>query len=107
MTLWDLASGDRVRSWAGHSGAVTTLQALSGQLLVSTALDAATRVWALDTGRLVAGFDGEGAILACGWGGDPPNIAAAEGTGRVHLLRLDTPIDERMWTNGHTELPRL
>jgi WD40 repeat protein len=92
LVLWDLAGGDRLRSWVGHSGVVTALQALPGGLLVSTALDGATRVWSLDTQRLTAGFDGEGGILTCGWGGDPPLIAAAEGTGRVHLLRLHIPI---------------
>jgi WD40 repeat protein len=93
LALWNLAGGHRVRSWEGHAAAVTTLQALPGELLVSTALDGATRVWAFSTTRLVAGFDGEGSILACGWGGDPPAIAAAEGTGRVHLLRLERTID--------------
>jgi WD40 repeat protein len=96
---WDLTTGGKVRSLPGHSGEVTSVEALPGGKLVSTGQDGIIHVWALDTGCLEASFEGDGAILACAFGGDPPTIVAAEATGSVHLLHLKTLSRQRRQAN--------
>jgi len=50
--LWDLASGDLVRSFLGHNGAVYDLDFdASGEVLASASADETVKIWSVATGQ--------------------------------------------------------
>ncbi|HSS52488.1 MAG TPA: TIR domain-containing protein [Thermoanaerobaculia bacterium] len=58
MELWDVETGETLRSFAGHSGDVGVVAALDGRCAVSGSSDRALRVWELDTGELLRVMEG-------------------------------------------------
>ncbi|HEX4963162.1 MAG TPA: TIR domain-containing protein [Thermoanaerobaculia bacterium] len=58
MELWDLETGETLRSFAGHSASVQVVAALDGRRAVSGSFDGTLRVWELDTGELLRILEG-------------------------------------------------
>ena len=52
IRCWAVADGTELRTFTGHSGAVSSLS-VSGQTLVSGAADSTVRVWNLQTGAII------------------------------------------------------
>jgi WD40 repeat protein len=52
-------------------------------------MDNTLKVWDLSDGRVLAGFDCEGVLLACAITSDRQTIVAGDAGGGVHFLRLE------------------
>lgn len=64
--LWDATTGEEIRQFAGHAGAITTVQfSADGKRLISGAVDETVRVWDVESGTEVMRFDGHtGGVLS-------------------------------------------
>jgi WD40 repeat protein len=90
IRLWNIASGEELRSFAGHLASVTTLALMpEGDRLVSASLDQTLKVWDLDSGELVTHFSGDGGFTACAVAPDG-TIIAGESSGKIHFLQMVT-----------------
>jgi WD40 repeat protein len=90
IRLWDIASGEELRSITSHSASVTALALMpEGDRFVSASLDQTLKVWDLASGELVTHFSGDGGFTTCVVA---PNgtIIAGEGSGRIHFLHMVT-----------------
>jgi RNA polymerase sigma factor (sigma-70 family) len=87
VRLWDPATGNELRRFAGHEGWVFSVAfSLDGQTLASGGKDRTIRVWAVATGkqlRRLAGHSGQVTCVAYAPGG---NLLASKGDD--HTLRL-------------------
>jgi uncharacterized membrane protein YgcG len=88
VEVWDLATGVRVHSLAGHSGSVDCVAALPGDLLASGSSDNLVRLWNAGTGAYVATLEGhryaEGGVHALAALPDG-RLASASGDGTARL----------------------
>ncbi|MDG2126952.1 MAG: hypothetical protein P8K08_03090 [Fuerstiella sp.] len=74
IRLWDVASGNPVRTLQGHQATVTGLRFdVDGTRLFSASLDKSVRVWSLESGELVGRLDAPSAVNAV------ELVAAADG----------------------------
>jgi WD40 repeat protein len=60
-----------------------------GRRAISASGDLTLIVWDLERGDVVAMFSGDGWMSACAVAPDGMTIVAGEGSGRVHVLRLE------------------
>jgi len=84
VILWDFSTGDVLKTWDAHAGAVTAIRfAEGGSLLLSGGDDAAVKLWSPTDGKLVAELKGHAAgirDLAVKPGGRGVLSASADGT---------------------------
>ncbi|MBA7538185.1 hypothetical protein ES705_30459 [subsurface metagenome] len=64
ITLWDIKTGEELKSFTGHTGPVRFLTTTAdGKHIISNSIDSTTRLWNIETGKeiaMLAGFkDGE------------------------------------------------
>lgn len=88
--MWELASGQDVRTLKGHTRAVTAVEVTpDGKLAISASLDHTVKVWELMSGREVAAFAADARMTALAVGRDGLTIATGDYSGRMHFLRLE------------------
>ena len=89
LRVWDLESGQVLRTLQGHVDAVNCMTITpDGSRVVSGSHDETMRLWDLESGEEVATFTGESGINGCAVAPDGQTIVAGERSGRVHFLRL-------------------
>ena len=90
LKVWDLESGQKLRTLVGHSGSVTGVAVTGdGRRAVSASGDNTLKVWDLKRGTAIAGFTCDGAALHFVFVG-PDRIFGGDYGGRVYYLRLET-----------------
>ena len=72
-----------------------------GRSAISGSEDGTVRVWNLTTGHVRATYHADAAVTSCAVSADGRTLAAGDGSGQVHLLRLEDAAAE----SGGPELP--
>jgi WD40 repeat protein len=89
VALWDLAAGDRLRSFGEHVGSVRWLVLLDDERLATAGDDLKVRLWNLNTGERLRTLDGATLILnGLAVGPNPGSLIAGCLDGRI--LAWDT-----------------
>ena len=88
--MWNLKTGNDVRTLEGHSGAVraVTVTPEGGQVL-SASDDRTLKVWDLDSGSCLATFTADAPLKACAVAKDGVSVVAGDASGTVHFLTLE------------------
>jgi len=95
--VWDLESGDELRTLAGHTGWVNGVAVSGdGRRAISASSDQTLKVWDVESGEEIATFTCDGAALCCVFA-SLTKIVAGDAGGRVHFLEL---ISERKESKG-------
>ncbi len=90
IKIWDLASGQEVKTLSGHMGWVVDVAvSMDGQRLVSACIDGTLKIWNLRTQKVIASFKGDSRLYTCAIAADGVTVAAGDGLGRVHFLRME------------------
>ncbi|MGE5186281.1 MAG: hypothetical protein ACM31C_29705, partial [Acidobacteriota bacterium] len=104
-TLWDAASGRRVRVLAGHAAAVNTAMfSPDGKYVVTTSQDTTAWLWETDTARVVARWHGHrGGVASAAFDPRGERVATASdgGDAIVWSVRPQEPV---VWLTGHRNL---
>jgi WD40 repeat protein len=88
--MWDLDSGQCLRSLQGHSDMVTAVAVAGRGRAVSASSDRTLRLWNLDSGRCLAVFPWHNPLAAVAVTPDPPYIVVAgDSQGNVLFLRIE------------------
>ena len=91
LGVWDLETGRRLRTLAGHLDSVWGVAlGADERLAVSDPEDKSLKLWDLETGRIIATFSCHSATKCCAFDGNR-NIIAGDHAGRVHFLSNRTP----------------
>ena len=53
ITIWNVDSGERIRTLIGHSKTIQTLKMLSNNLMASGSFDNTIQIWNVDCGECV------------------------------------------------------
>lgn len=90
--LWDTDTGELVRQFVGHEGAVVQVQfSPNGRWLVSGSLDETVRLWDVQTGAEIRRFDGHtGGVLSVDFSGDGRYIVSGASDGTVKVWDSET-----------------
>lgn len=94
VRLWDLRSGEIVRSLIGHADCISCLK-FDLQNIVTGSLDKTVRVWDLRIGSAVQVFEYSSPILSLDF--DSKNIAVSDGSSQVHIFDR---IKSKYWDCG-------
>jgi WD40 repeat protein/class 3 adenylate cyclase len=89
--LWDVASGDLVRQFAGHTGAIRTARiSRDGSYLLTASADGTARLWNIASGELVRFFadDGGQPVTAAAITPDGQTVAIGSADGTI----VQTPV---------------
>lgn len=92
INLWDLNTGKKIGSFAGHKGAVQSLSfSPDGRILASGSWDRTIKLWNIVTGKQVASLAGSsGEILSVAFSPDGKYLAGGGGDEKVRLWNLGT-----------------
>jgi WD40 repeat protein len=105
LTVWDLDRGVQLHTMVGHSDHVAILLATSRRALAMSTTgdtlgvvpgitaDRGLKLWDLERGIHLAGFNGESLITAAAITPDERTVVAGEESGQVHLLRLELAVE--------------
>ena len=118
VSLWDAISGARVRSFTGHTGAITAVAWINrneGSSITNYVLDGSedgtARIWDVSNGTLVRSLDAQaGPVAAVAWS---PNtdwsvaIGYADGSIRIWLAKDVWPGDAQTASHGAQSLPSI
>lgn len=83
VRLWDLRSGDIVRSLVGHSDSISCLK-FDLQNIVTGSLDQTVRVWDLRVGSTVQVLEYSSPIISLDF--DSKNIVVSDGSSQIHIF---------------------
>jgi len=90
VRLWDVTRGQEVICLKGHEKPVTSVAMTpDGKYAASGDDGGALHVWDLLTGRCLAEFRGDGAIMACAITADGRTITASEASGKIYFLVVE------------------
>lgn len=90
LRMWELESGRETAVLDGIGDTITAvLVSQDGRYAVATAADGFLSVWDLADLCLVARFRGDSWLTACAISDDGETIVCGEGSGRVHILKLE------------------
>jgi WD40 repeat protein len=89
--LWDIQTGERLRTFTGHTqGVLEVAFSSDGRYVLTSGEDRTARLWETGTGRQVRTFAGYGnTISAIAVSPDDRHIAIADSGGAVQLATLD------------------
>jgi WD40 repeat protein len=88
LRVWNLESGQTVRTLEGHTDAVQGVAVTpDGHRAVSASRDRTLRVWDLQSVKEITTFTGEDRIFSCAFAQDGRTIIAGSESGRVHFLQ--------------------
>ena len=88
--LWDLESGQSLRTLEGHSSSVYRVAITpDGRRAVSTSDDNTLRVWDLASGKELALLTADGPMAPCAVSLDGRTIVAGDATGNMHILKME------------------
>jgi WD40 repeat protein len=87
IQLWNVASGERVQTLSGHSGAVMSVVFLpDGDTLASGSTDGTVRLWHVRSGQVIAMLPGEiGTILSVSLSADGHTLACGSAEGAIEV----------------------
>ena len=89
MQVWDLETGEDLRTVTGHSGyGCGVAVAPGGKRAVFGFMNKTLEVWELETGALLASFTCDGIPSHFAFAGDD-EVVAGDALGTVHFLRLE------------------
>jgi WD40 repeat protein len=107
LRLWDLESGQTLRTLEGHTGWVWAVAVTpDGSRAISASRDHTLRLWDPESGKEIAIFIGDGEMLSCAVAPDGRTIIAGGSSGPVHFLRL-VEADETKPVPGDAKIPLL
>jgi hypothetical protein len=90
LRVWDLESGQTLRTLQGHTAGVNAVALTpDGRRVVSSSHDNTLRVWNLEDGKELVTFTIDVNVTSCGAALDNRIIVAGDWLGRVHFLRLE------------------
>jgi WD40 repeat protein len=84
--VWDLETGETLRTLEGHSGGVNAAAVVDGRRAVSASYDGTLRVWDLETGETLTVVTLEAPVWAVAVGLDGRIVVAGDQLGKVHFL---------------------
>lgn len=98
VKLWDVASGEELRTFTGHNGIVVDVKfGLDGTRIVSGAEDGYVRIWDTQTGEELQVLDGRrhGPVAAIAVSADGERIISAHSAGVIQVWDAKTkePLD--------------
>jgi WD40 repeat protein len=97
ITLWDVITGNKLRTLTGHAGLVNRLAfSKDGTRLASSSFDRLAKVWDVSTGEELASLYGNtGNVFGVSFSPDGNRLATAgaDGTVRTYTLRLNDLVD--------------
>jgi len=98
LRLWDLESGQTIRTLEGHTDSVYAVTVTpDGRRAVSGSGDQTLRLWDIESGKEIATFTGESDMSSCAIAPDGRTIVAGGHSGRVHFLRLVEADETKSW----------
>jgi hypothetical protein len=94
LRVWDLASGQTLRTLEGHTDTVYAC-AISpdGRTALSASRDGTLRLWDLASGRELAQFYGDAPLRCCAFSRDGRRIVAGDEACAVHFLTVMGPVE--------------
>lgn len=87
--VWDIARQSLQTTLRVHTDTVHALAVLpSNQYVVSASSDHSIRLWDRETSRIVASFNDDAGINACGVANDGSTVVAGGQSGMLHMLKV-------------------
>lgn len=65
INVWNLKTGECIRTLSGHAGPVTILEAVNENTLISGSWDRTIRIWDLTSGECLKKLDGHKGHITC------------------------------------------
>jgi WD40 repeat protein len=88
LRLWDLATGETLRTFQGHTHWVTGVAVSSdGQRAASSSVDNTLALWDLDTGNCLARFTADAGVACVALTRDDVAIAGSPNS-NIHILEI-------------------
>ena len=99
LRLWDAASGEQLRTLAGHEGPVRSCAwSPDGTRLLSAGMDGTLRLWDATTGEQLRTLRGhEGLVWSCTWSPDSARLLSAGDDGTLRLWKADSGKPLKLW----------
>ena len=94
LRMWNIGSGECVRSFQGHVHAVMNVTMLPrDRMMISSSRDGTLKVWGVTTGDLIGSFDFQSQVkhFAVSLAGNNYSVIAVTKSGTVALLDLNIP----------------
>jgi WD40 repeat protein len=89
LRLWDVASGESLRTFSGHTGWVSGCAfSPNGRLALSASGDNTLRLWDVASGEALAHWLTDVTPLCCAYGPDGRHVLAGDTLGGVHFLEV-------------------
>ena len=91
MRLWDLVTGETLRTLEGHTSGVNAVAVLAnGRRALSGSSDNTLRLWDLASGECLAEYYADAAVGCVAFARDDL-IVAGSADGRIHILEIREP----------------
>ena len=92
VKVWDLRSGQVLRTLAGHTGGVNSVAVSGdGRLALSASSDRTVKVWDLETGQCLATLPLDAPLWSLALAPDGATVVVGDAAGGVTCLRLVLP----------------
>ena len=89
LRLWDVATGETLRIFMGHTHWVSSCAfSPDGRQVLSTSYDETLRLWDLTTGETLAIWHTDAGLRCCAFHPDGVRVLAGDARGGVHFLTI-------------------